>query len=60
MCYIISITIYLKIIKNSMKDYDINSIPRFVLIDKEGKFINANFIRPSSKVFDELMKSYLE
>jgi thiol-disulfide isomerase/thioredoxin len=40
--------------------YAINSIPRFILIDKEGKLINADFVRPSSKVFDELLKKHLQ
>ncbi len=31
------------------KDYNIGSIPRFMLIDKEGKIISANEKRPSSK-----------
>lgn len=39
--------------------YDVTSIPRFIIIDKEGKLINAHFVRPSNKVFDELLKSYL-
>lgn len=41
-----------------IKNYDINSIPRFILIDKEGKIVNADAPRPSSKdlikLFDEL------
>jgi thiol-disulfide isomerase/thioredoxin len=40
--------------------YAINSIPRFILIDKEGKIINADFVRPSDKVFDELINVYLK
>lgn len=40
--------------------YDVTSIPRFIVIDEEGKLINAHFVRPSSKVFDELLNSYLK
>ncbi|TLX77053.1 TlpA family protein disulfide reductase [Labilibacter sediminis] len=32
-----------------VKDYAIKSIPRFILIDKEGKLVDANAIRPSHK-----------
>ncbi len=41
------------------KDYIINSIPRFILIDKEGKIIDSNAPRPSgeiSKVLSRLDK----
>lgn len=41
-----------------IKDYGINSIPRFILINPEGKIISANAPRPSNKkltnLFDEL------
>lgn len=41
------------------KDYMINGIPRFILLDREGKIINANATRPSdertSKTFDTLL-----
>ncbi|MFV5683939.1 TlpA family protein disulfide reductase [Flavobacterium sp. GB2R13] len=30
------------------KDYGINSIPRFILIDPNGKIINADALRPSA------------
>lgn len=40
------------------KDYKINGIPRFILIDKEGKIIDANAPRPSEpkliKILDSL------
>lgn len=43
------------------KDYMINGIPRFILLDREGKIINANASRPSNpdtaKKFDELLSS---
>lgn len=42
-----------------MKKYMINGIPRFILLDKEGRIINANASRPSdpstSKLFDKLL-----
>lgn len=43
-----------------MKKYIINGIPRFILLDREGKIIKADAPRPSSpetsKLFDELLK----
>ena len=43
------------------KEFKIQSIPRYVIIGKNGKIINSNAPRPSdpkiSKVFDELLKS---
>ena len=30
-----------------MKKYEVNGIPRFILLDKEGKIINPNMTRPS-------------
>lgn len=47
-------------IKKIKESYGIKGIPRFILIDKKGKFINANFIRPSNSVFDELMNIHLK
>lgn len=42
-----------------MDDYMINGIPRFILLDKDGKIISANMSRPSNaetaKKFDELL-----
>ncbi|RBW60342.1 hypothetical protein DS884_04730 [Tenacibaculum sp. E3R01] len=40
--------------------YSVNSLPRFILIDKEGRFVNSEFVRPQDKVFDKLLKSYLK
>ncbi|MBA6156029.1 TlpA family protein disulfide reductase [Tenacibaculum sp. S7007] len=37
-----------------VKGYGINSIPRFILIDPDGKIINANAPRPSNKALIEL------
>lgn len=43
-----------------MKKYIINGIPRFILLDREGKIIKADAPRPSSpeitNLFDELLK----
>ncbi len=42
------------------EDYVINSIPRFILIDKEGKIVDANAARPSGDIgdqIDELLKA---
>lgn len=43
------------------KEYMINGIPRFILLDREGKIINANATRPSdaatAKKFDELLSA---
>ncbi|MEO6838810.1 MAG: TlpA disulfide reductase family protein [Ginsengibacter sp.] len=41
--------------------FDIGSIPRYIIIDKEGKVVTANSIRPSHKVeFDELLKDLID
>lgn len=46
--------------KSSFKtDYAISSIPRFILIDKTGKFIDVNAPRPSEKGVHELIDKYL-
>lgn len=45
-----------KNIKQFAKDYNTNSIPRFILIDPKGKFVNATFLRPSNNSFDALLK----
>ncbi len=41
------------------KDYLINSIPRFILIDKEGNIINVNADRPSGNI-KEIIEEYLK
>lgn len=38
------------------KDYLINSIPRFLLIDRDGKILDSNADRPSGKIADILSK----
>lgn len=40
-----------------VKDYKINGIPRFILIDPDGNVVNANAPRPSSKKLVELFDS---
>ena len=40
------------------KKYCINSIPRFILIDKEGKLINSNVPRPSQNI-REILKELM-
>ena len=40
-----------------IKDYKINSIPRFILIDPEGNVVNADAPRPSNPQLVELLNS---
>lgn len=47
-------------IKEIKESYGVKGIPRFVLIDENGKFISSDFTRPSDKVFDELVNLYLK
>lgn len=43
-----------------MEAFEINGIPRFILLDKEGKIINSNAPRPSSNTtLENLIKSNL-
>lgn len=39
-----------------LKDYLIGEIPRYILIDKEGRFMNANATQPSDELLNELLK----
>jgi thiol-disulfide isomerase/thioredoxin len=41
------------------KKYKIKSIPRYMIIDKNGKFINTNAPRPSDPKLKELLKELL-
>ena len=40
---------------NIAKDYDIRAIPRFILLDKEGKVISKEMTRPSDPVTEETL-----
>lgn len=42
------------------KNYDINSIPRFLLFDKEGKIISTDAMRPSNKLLRDQLDRLLE
>ncbi len=42
-----------------VKDYGINGIPRFILLDKEGKIVNADAPRPSDKDLKKLLDETL-
>ncbi len=41
-----------------IKNYSVNSIPRFIFLDKKGKIIDANAPRPSEPKLMELFKEY--
>lgn len=40
-------------------DYDIQGIPRFMLIDDEGNVVNAEMPRPSDKTFEQVIRKEL-
>jgi len=40
--------------------YSISEVPRFILFNKSGECVSANFIRPSSTNFDEEIKNSLK
>jgi thiol-disulfide isomerase/thioredoxin len=42
-----------------IQEFNIAAIPRFILIDKEGKIISANAYRPSNKKLREELDKYL-
>lgn len=42
-----------------MQQYDIQSVPRFILIDKNGNMLDANTLRPSEPKLKELLNNYL-
>jgi thiol-disulfide isomerase/thioredoxin len=42
------------------KDYDVVSIPRFILIDPNGNFVNANLPFPSDASFEILIRKALQ
>ena len=41
------------------KAYDVESIPRFIFIDKEGNFVNSSMIRPSHNYFETIINEEL-
>jgi|GEM_PF-779246 len=41
------------------RDYSVNMIPRYVVIDKEGNLVDGNAARPSDKGTEELLKKLL-
>ena len=43
-----------------LKDYNINGIPRFILIDKNGIIINVNAPRPSDKTLPQILTTALK
>lgn len=45
---------------NISEDYNINGIPRFILVDKEGKLIDATADRPSVDALKNQLKNLLE
>ncbi len=42
---------------NLYKNYNINTIPRYILIDKNGKIINADAPRPSNSLLADLIQA---
>lgn len=40
-------------------NYNVESIPRFILIDKDGKFINSNMPTPDGASFEQLIRTAL-
>lgn len=41
------------------KHYGVKGIPRFILLDKEGKVLESDFLRPSDENFAKVLRSYL-
>ncbi len=42
------------------KDYNIRTIPRYIMVDKEGKLIDASAPRPNSDDLKTLLKNLLQ
>lgn len=40
-----------------MRDYDVDGIPRFILLDPDGKIVNANMLRPSSSDIENTLNA---
>lgn len=45
--------------KQFSKDYNAQSIPRFILIDPDGNFVDSNLTRPSEKGFENSLREAL-
>ncbi|WP_034060269.1 thioredoxin-like domain-containing protein [Lacinutrix jangbogonensis] len=45
-----------KNIKGFGKDFNLSGIPRFILIDPLGKYVNSEFLRPSNNSFDVVLE----
>lgn len=43
-----------------LTDYNIDGIPRFILLDPEGKIINNNMLRPSSPEIEEVLNKLMK
>jgi thiol-disulfide isomerase/thioredoxin len=41
-------------------DYNVEFIPRFILIDKEGKIVNSKMPRPSDTTFEQVLRQQLQ
>lgn len=54
-----SIQLYIGNDNSFMKDYVINGIPRFILLDKEGKILNSDMTRPSEQATTETLDKLL-
>ncbi len=46
-----------KALKGTQLSYDVATIPRYILLDKEGKIINLNMPRPSNPQCMKILKS---
>jgi thiol-disulfide isomerase/thioredoxin len=42
------------------KKFDMNEIPRYIILNRNGTVLNDDFLRPSSEQFERKLKSYLE
>ncbi|WP_321308871.1 TlpA disulfide reductase family protein [Marinifilum fragile] len=45
--------------RTEFKEYELQSVPRFMLIDKQGNFIDAFATRPSDPTFEVLLQKYI-
>ena len=45
--------------KNISKHYGIKGIPQFMLLGKDGKIIEPNFVRPSNPNFSKILRRYI-